>query len=319
MKKIYLGNTLIHDEKEYNEMKENIQNLQSKLDESLNPTTWTAEAFNATQNPTPNTIPVRDYHNSLAINHITRNIENFNFTAAGWYRIYVANNGTNIGQSIRVTINSGFAYTSNSSYTFEINIGWDSTVINQYASIAEYNVVDKIRVSTCNQANTYIDIHYGVSNVNNLYFSVDGLGTLQILQDPEVPSDYRTTEFTTVDGFKSQINDKSINLNTFLSGYTADFSNWNAIPCTTKLYSGRFYSDVTIGLSGVIPPGEDITLILYNDSTSNKTISLTNFPTRNVDTITVPPSEKAEINILGSRNDANTESYYYVRGILYKD
>ena len=178
----------------------------------------TLNGYKASENSIPNTIPVRDDHNSLAINHITRNIEHFNFTTAGWYRIYIANNGTNISQSIRITINSGFAYTSNSSYTFEINIGWDNTVINQYASIAEYNVVDKIRVSTGNQANTYIDIHYSVSTVNDLYFSIDGLGTLQLIQNPEVPSDYRTTEFTTVNGFKSQINNTEVSYNKTING-----------------------------------------------------------------------------------------------------
>ena len=98
-----------------------------------------------------------------------------------------------------------------------------------------------------------------------------------------------------------------------LSGVQTSFTSWTTIPVDKKLIVGTFSADTTLKLNGTIPSGENITLIIKNSSTANRTLNLTNFTIRNVDTITVAASAYAEINI------AYDGSSTYIRGINYED
>ena len=393
----------------------------------------TLNGYNASKECAVDTIPIRNDKGAINITSIKQHKEEVQFNTEGWYRIYTSSDEFYASRSIRLNINTIYNNNKDSSYTFEINISHDYVSINQFASIGvDDNVIDKIRIVDKHVGNTYIDIHYRKNNMTAIYFNVMGLGGINVSSNPEVPSDYRTTKFTTVNGFKSQINDTPIsfvkaqyvnfmvgssvaeittnqfitklasygafayntttelicsyaysnndvvitdigkislagstikvvngvgdnyhiivstaltcnangcvNFSVFiyrkngsngawtrlvnsselpLKGVTSGFTNWTAVPGTTKVYSGSFTTDVTINMSNTIPLGENITLMLTNTTSSDKTINLTNFANRNVDTITVPgSSQRAEINIMALTNNI---SEYYVRGILYKD
>lgn len=164
------------------------------------------------------TIPVRNEQGTIDICHIKRNVNKFTFNGNGWYRVYSASNNSLTAQSIRLNINSVYdnmlnPSATNNSYTFEINLTQGGEVsINQFASIHS-NLIDKIRIiSTDSYDDTYIDIHYNISSSGevDLYFTIDGIGDINLVQNPIIPDTHYVTEFTTVNGFKSQINNEVI-------------------------------------------------------------------------------------------------------------
>ena len=111
---------------------------------------------------------------------------------------------------------------------------------------------------------------------------------------------------------------KQLNGKDILVGATNDGANYHspylsAIPTNIKIFAANFNIDVTIGLDGKIPIGENITIIMCNASSGSRTINLTNIASshRSTDTITVEAGKTAEINIAydGIYNWVKAESY----------
>lgn len=389
------------------------------------------------------TIPVRNEEGGLNFVDTIQEINLRTLTTQGWYRVYQSDQGHNVGQSIKLNINTAYNLHRSCSYTFEINLSYDNVSINQFASInSTSNMIDMIRVLRKDHDKVYVDIHYAYNENNNVYLNIQGIGTVQFLEGPTIPDGFTNTEFSTTDGFKSQIGNievsysKTINgsikisesgsnamttdqfltrlgelggfenskhitficshsyanndyiaspvgnislsgaiiniycknwntniasgwalyqidINTAtinnnipnaysntvfrltktatnnyiwsrlvnsnelpLKGVNNNVTNFTAIPINKKVVYGTFSSDVTLNLTGNILVGDNMVVLMKNSSTANKTISLTNYPNRNVDTLTVPAGELAEINFLAIGTQITN---YYVRGVLYKD
>lgn len=403
----------------------------------------TLNGYKASVTPVSNTIPVRDEGNVITVSGINTSGFSYTFTSTGWYRILnITENSKNKGNAIGLKITSNYNITKNCSYTFEINSSWDNISINQFASISTDNIIPKIRIGVKDHNAGFVDIYYESTGVNTVNFSFDGQCKYVLIPNPDIANGYTATEFTTVNGFKSQINNTEVsysktingsikvseggntamttnqfltrlaelggfenskhitficshsyanndyiaspvgnislsgaiiniycnnyntniasgwamydiiimtasvsnNINSYdnnifvlrktgtnpytwkrlvnsdelpLKGSVNGFTNWTAVPVERKVYTGAVTSDVTVGLAKAIPSGENITLLFVNNTSSNKTISLTNFSDRNVDTITIAPNKKAEVNLLsiGDNNPNNC----YARGINYED
>lgn len=174
----------------------------------------TLNGYEASENSTPNTIPVRDEGNVITAAGINTSGFSYTFTSTGWYRILnITKNSKNRSNAIGLKINSTYNVTKNCSYTFEINNSWDNISINQFASISTDNIIPKIRIGVKDHDTGFIDIYYESSGANTVDFSFDGMCKYGLSQDPVIVEGYTTTEFTTVNSFKSQINNEVIHYN----------------------------------------------------------------------------------------------------------
>lgn len=96
-----------------------------------------------------------------------------------------------------------------------------------------------------------------------------------------------------------------------LTGAYTEQTSWASLPIDKKVISGTFTSNVTLGLSGSIPAGEDITLFMRNTSSDTLNITMTAFTYRNVNTLEIPAGKMAEINIMSDGQST------YVRGMQF--
>lgn len=266
MKKIYLGNTLIHDEKEYNEMKESISTLKTNLEG--------VTSYSKTIN---GSIKVSERGTSPMTTEqfLTRLAEVGGFE-----------------NNKHITFICSHSYADNDYIESPIgNISLSGAIINIYCNNWNPDIASGWAMYDIVIITTTVNNHIRAYN-NNIFVlrkvATDPYTWRRLVNSDELP----------------------------LKDSTYPFNDWSSIPCTTKCYSGTFNSDVTIDISGSILIGDSVTLMMLNSSSSPHTINLTNFPVRNVDTITVEANKRAEINILALTTNKNE---YSVRGINYED
>lgn len=160
----------------------------------------------------------------------------------------------------------------------------------QYGKIIDFRVPSPIA------EHTYDVVTYG--------YLLSGMGTKSVVIPKSFVSIFKNLTFFTYIGEYIEKSEQSK-----LSGSIIDFTDWSNIPINKKLIVGTIDEDVVLQVDEIIPAGEEIYCVIKNIDETDKTIALTQFANRNVDTLTIESEKYAEVSIISDGTN------YYVRAI----